>query len=599
MKKLLSLLLVVATLLSVGLLAGCADTPFDYRNSDLTPYVTLGNYQGKLNFTIADLAETITDEDVRKEITDMLANAAIPYKKLDTAGLTVAYGDTVGILYKGILLDSLIAGEHVVKNQDGTDLTDQQILDQLNAKNEGAGLTEDEIKEITGFQGGSNMTGNDPTPSDLQIGSNSFIPGFEAALVGFKVGDPLKPIVVTFPTPYSNSDLAGKRAVFFVKVKYELQLVDMRDIEFGDYLALTYVAKMIGTVKPGENEGDAPTLENTDDTKAYLDGLYKYTSPELSEDNRFTGILGTYSSAGALTGGLNQDTQLHAAFLAAINEAREAGSFELDKEFTFTDDVVLSVTDKETDEKDSVTVRVEYTTTVYNLANVRYMAAEDVDTELYPYKDFCEDLKIDAEADDGKLATYAAYKTDLQEAMQLQRDIQIQANKYQGAFQALVKSCPKLDISSPEMQKQVEAYKNEVLGNIKYLTTQAKASGYEYYYSMYYSSYGVSTLEEYIMYTNYGYKQGTINTQLQTDAETYVKERLVFWRFVQAESVVLTEEEYQFGLRKYQEIYDSETFMTDNNIPEEALREALLWDKVAKILVDDYSNITRAPAKDA
>ncbi len=600
MKKFLSLLLVVATLLSVGLLAGCAETGFDYRNSDLTPYVTLGNYKGKLNVTIAKLAETIEDEDVLKEITDMLASAAIPYKKLDEAGLTVEQGDTVGILFKGILLDTLITGEHIVKNSDNTALTDQQILDQLNAKNNGAGLTEDQIKDISGFDGGSNMTttssSTEPTPSDLMIGSGSFIDGFEDALVGFKVGDPLKPIVVTFPNPYSaNTELSGKRVVFFVKVMYELQLVDLRDIEFGDYLALTYVAKMIGTVKPGENEGDEPTLENTEDTKAYLDGLYTYTSPEVSEDKRFTGILGTYSSEGALTGGLNKDTQLHAAFLAAINEAREAGTFELNKEFTFTDDVVLSCTPKGGGEKESVTVRVEYTTTVTSLATVRYMAAEDVGTERYSYEDFCEDLKVD----DEKFADYAAYKADLKDAMQKERDIQILANKYQGAFQALVKSCPKLDISSPEMQKLVDSYKSEVLGNIEYLTMQAQASGYEYYYSMYYSTYKVSNLREYIMYTNYGYKDSTINTQLQTDAETYVKERLVFWRFVQVENIVLTEKEYNDGLAKYKEIYESDTFMEDNNIPEEALREALLWDKVAKLLVDNYTTIETAPVKEA
>lgn len=52
----------------------------------------------------------------------------------------------------------------------------------------------------------------------LEIGSNSFIPGFEAQLIGMKVGNE-RDIAVKFPDDYNSADLAGKDAVFKVNLK--------------------------------------------------------------------------------------------------------------------------------------------------------------------------------------------------------------------------------------------------------------------------------------------------------------------------------------------------------------------------------------------
>lgn len=51
----------------------------------------------------------------------------------------------------------------------------------------------------------------------LEIGSNTFIPGFEPQLIGAKAGDE-KDITVTFPEDYHEDSLKGKEAVFTVKV---------------------------------------------------------------------------------------------------------------------------------------------------------------------------------------------------------------------------------------------------------------------------------------------------------------------------------------------------------------------------------------------
>ena len=67
-------------------------------------------------------------------------------------------------------------------------------------------------KDGKAFQGG---TGKD---YPLVLGSNSFIPGFEDALIGLKAGD-TKDVKLAFPKDYHAKDLAGQDVVFEVAVK--------------------------------------------------------------------------------------------------------------------------------------------------------------------------------------------------------------------------------------------------------------------------------------------------------------------------------------------------------------------------------------------
>lgn len=59
--------------------------------------------------------------------------------------------------------------------------------------------------------------GGEAKEFDLELGSNSFIPGFEEQLIGVKAGDELE-VKVTFPKEYHAENLAGQDAVFEVKV---------------------------------------------------------------------------------------------------------------------------------------------------------------------------------------------------------------------------------------------------------------------------------------------------------------------------------------------------------------------------------------------
>jgi trigger factor len=79
----------------------------------------------------------------------------------------------------------------------------------------------------------------------LVLGSNSFIPGFEAQLVGVKVGDDIK-VKVTFPVEYGSENLAGKDAVFDCKIK---AVKGPKAAEINDELAKKFGAEDMAGLK--------------------------------------------------------------------------------------------------------------------------------------------------------------------------------------------------------------------------------------------------------------------------------------------------------------------------------------------------------------
>ena len=73
------------------------------------------------------------------------------------------------------------------------------------------------IIDFEGFKDGKAFEGGKGENYSLEIGSNTFIPGFEDGVIGMKVGEE-KDLNLTFPEDYGAPDLAGKEVVFKVKV---------------------------------------------------------------------------------------------------------------------------------------------------------------------------------------------------------------------------------------------------------------------------------------------------------------------------------------------------------------------------------------------
>lgn len=71
--------------------------------------------------------------------------------------------------------------------------------------------------DFEGFLGEDAFEGGKAEKYDLVLGSNSFIPGFEDQLIGFKAGDDVE-VKVTFPEDYHAKNLAAKETIFKVHI---------------------------------------------------------------------------------------------------------------------------------------------------------------------------------------------------------------------------------------------------------------------------------------------------------------------------------------------------------------------------------------------
>ena len=84
------------------------------------------------------------------------------------------------------------------------------------------------VIDFEGFVDGKAFEGGKAENHELTIGSNTFIPGFEEQIVGMKI-DEERDINVKFPEEYFSKDLAGKDAVFKIKL-HEIKKKEMPEI---------------------------------------------------------------------------------------------------------------------------------------------------------------------------------------------------------------------------------------------------------------------------------------------------------------------------------------------------------------------------------
>jgi trigger factor len=100
------------------------------------------------------------------------------------------------------------------------------------------------VIDFTGRIDGTEFAGGSASEHYLQLGSKTFIPGFEDQLVGVNAEEERK-VTVKFPDDYANKDVAGKEAVFDVKVRQVLERVPATiDDELAKRLGVEHVAAL-------------------------------------------------------------------------------------------------------------------------------------------------------------------------------------------------------------------------------------------------------------------------------------------------------------------------------------------------------------------
>ncbi|MCW2316363.1 trigger factor [Rhodoblastus acidophilus] len=163
-----------------------------------------------------------------------------------------------------------------------------------NAREEGAGAEKDDKLTIdfVGKIGDEAFEGGAAQGVDLVLGSGQFIPGFEDQLVGAKVGDDVK-VTVTFPADYSAENLAGKEAVFDVKVTAVAAPGEQAvDDEFAKGFGFESAEKLREGVAD-RIKGDYAKASRDKLKRALLDALdkkYSFDLPQELVEQEFQGI---------------------------------------------------------------------------------------------------------------------------------------------------------------------------------------------------------------------------------------------------------------------------------------------------------------------
>lgn len=112
------------------------------------------------------------------------------------------------------------------------------------------------------FEGGTDDT---EEGTDLELGSGSFIDGFEEGLVGAVAGE-VRDLELTFPEDYHSADMAGKTVIFTVTVNEVLELVlpELTDEFVSENIAEGMTAEEFGTVVYEELRWEVLTGQITD-----------------------------------------------------------------------------------------------------------------------------------------------------------------------------------------------------------------------------------------------------------------------------------------------------------------------------------------------
>ncbi|MBP3255120.1 MAG: trigger factor [Clostridia bacterium] len=131
--------------------------------------------------------------------------------------------------YKGIELKKI---EYNVEDKD----IDEEIKRMqernarlVNVEDRAVETNDTAIIDFEGFVDGVAFEGGKAENHELVIGSNTFIPGFEEQIVGMKI-DEEKDINVKFPEEYFSKELAGKDAVFKIKL-HEIKKKELPEVD--------------------------------------------------------------------------------------------------------------------------------------------------------------------------------------------------------------------------------------------------------------------------------------------------------------------------------------------------------------------------------
>ena len=189
-------------------------------------------FEDALNILYPDAVEEAIAESGLKVINDKMDFDMVSISKEDGVDFKIAvttYPEIEIGEYKGLKAEKVIA-----KVEDSEiDAQIKGMADRnarmVSVEDRAAQMGDTVVIDFEGFKDGVAFDGGKAEGHTLELGSGAFIPGFEEQIVGKNIDDEFE-ITVTFPEEYGAEELAGKEAVFKIKL-HEIKLRELPEID--------------------------------------------------------------------------------------------------------------------------------------------------------------------------------------------------------------------------------------------------------------------------------------------------------------------------------------------------------------------------------
>ena len=235
-------------------------------------------------------------------IFDEVYGPAVEENKIDVVDrpeieiLEIGAGKALKFTCEVFVKPDVVLGDYkgVAVKKETTLVTDEEVdarIEQERAKQgteaevEGRAVAEGDTVNLdyAGSVDGVAFAGGTAEGQTLKIGSHTFIPGFEEQMVGMEIGEE-KDLNVTFPEQYHSEELAGKAAVFHVKVNSitETQLPALDDDFAKDISEFDTLAEYKADIR-AKLEAQAAERDNNNFTNAVLDVVINNAAVEIPE----------------------------------------------------------------------------------------------------------------------------------------------------------------------------------------------------------------------------------------------------------------------------------------------------------------------------
>lgn len=179
-------------------------------------------YPEALDAAIAEAKLDVIEDKIDFEVVEVSKENGLTFKATVTTMPVVDIKD-----YKGLK----IAPKSIEVTEEDVDAKVKELLDRYSRMvtvDRGAENDDIVVMDFEGFLDGQPFEGGQAENYSLTLGTKMFIPGFEEQLIGHKAGDDVE-VNVTFPEDYQAKELAGKAAVFKVKV-HEIKKKELPEI---------------------------------------------------------------------------------------------------------------------------------------------------------------------------------------------------------------------------------------------------------------------------------------------------------------------------------------------------------------------------------